>query len=246
MKNWQDELTWRIIAGILLTAAYTLAILILPVLAMSICGVDGGPEFPSLKNVIEVNELFLDKTFVFPVLLVSLITAQVVMLSLSLNLSRGKPRSRLNVWIPLSTAGLLLAELHFWAVAAVFCGIWGLEKGFDYMFLGLAPDSFTGIQATVTIVEIWLWIVWALVLWRLTRTKKPVALFMYLLKWLATGSVLVLLVAIITQIARKDLERAGMNYFSVTAGLGVLLLCIAPWLILRSRHRQPHADAPEP
>ncbi len=248
MKNWQDTLKWTGI-GLAVTAAYALALLTLPVLLMSVCGVHGELELPSLEDFIAVNELFLEDVSVFPVLLVSLITAQVVMLSLSLSLTRGKLRSRWQLLVPLITAGLLMAQLHFWGMTTIFIGIWE-EHGLKYMFFGLEMDDSASSIAVVIIEAVFLCIVWTLVFWRLTRTKEPVVLVKYLLKWLAAGSVIILFVTIVMirvfpASGYDFIPQLMISFLSVIAGLGVLLLCIAPWLILRFRRRQPHPAPPE-
>ncbi len=249
MKNWQGKLK-RTVAGLGVTAVYIFALVVMSVLVLCVCSVN---EL-SLKGII-VDSLFLAignylflvrETITFPILLASLAAAQLLLLFRALRLAGGKRQSRRQRLVLVIITALLLAELHFWSVTAIFCGTWG-EEGAKYMFYHLEVQDYDLISLATFLI---LWTVWTLILRWFTRSKESIVLFKYLLKWLAAAGVLILLIiTVISLIPTKSSElkiiKEIINYLGVTAGLGVLLLCIVPWLILRSRRRQPRPDPPE-
>ncbi len=262
MKNWQAKLK-RTIQAVAVPAAYTLAILLLPLLVLSVlyaCCLlaDGAKLCLGLLPYALYPFFYLPHKVSFRMpfsmsgLLVSLVVAQVLVRSLFLKLTRGERQSRRQRSALVIIAALLLAQLHLWGAAATFCSIWG-GKGIVYMFFGLPIPNYFVFQLTCLVAQMMLWGVWALVLRRLSQGKEAEVLFKYLLNWLAAGSGLVLLIAIVSQIRWRGSTSKIMTYFSMTTALGVLLLCIVPWLILHFGNsrtplptERPLAEPPEP
>jgi hypothetical protein len=163
------------------------------------------------------------------------ILVQLVLLSLSVDTSQKKFRSRTPVAITAALTGLLLMMLTVVGLFSLTVAITGESKFPD---LG----SWQRIAAIIGCV----WLVWGFLFYLLYRgSDDPVT---RALKWLLRGSVLELLVAVPTHVIvrrRHDCCAPAVTGFGITSGIAIMLLAFGPSVALLVKKRMERYERKE-
>jgi hypothetical protein len=170
--------------------------------------------------------------------MVLLVIGPLVLLIVSVDRSRERPKRRRHIAISATAAGFALALLVFAAVASVAAVVVGDDSGDVTSWIVLAswPSA---------------WLVWTLVFWRLGERLFDPARRIY--RWLVAGSVLELLVAVPSYlIVRQRHECSAPVYtaFGIATGLAILLMSLGPGALFlygaRMRRLSPRPESESP
>ncbi|HYM77375.1 MAG TPA: hypothetical protein VE377_15480 [Candidatus Dormibacteraeota bacterium] len=155
------------------------------------------------------------------------ILIQFTLLSLSVDTSQKRMRSRTPIVISAVTTGFLLMIVTAVVAFASTVVVTG-EAGF--------PDL--GGRGLIFAIIGGLWIVWGVLFYLLYRNATdPVT---HALSWLFRGSVLELLVAVPSHVIvrrRHDCCAPGVTAFGITSGIAIMLLSFGPSVLLLFKKR---------
>lgn len=146
-------------------------------------------------------------------LLIATITACAVALSgiglvfTRVRIARRRPITRASLWIPLIASGFLVGGLVIGAALALIECLKADERWLWGAWIG------GGV----------VWIVWAVLLWLLTRNTDPNSLAMRLHRYLLAGSVAELLVAVPCHVIVRRRDECCAGYLT---GTGICIGCV--------------------
>lgn len=149
--------------------------------------------------------------------------------------------------VPVFTAAFLFANVFFAGIFSLGCVFAGDDVFNIFSMLGRTDNR---EWLCFILIVLLLWMVWALVFYRMTRSDAPDALMARLRRWLFRGSILELLVAIPSHVIvrNKDMCCAPLgSFWGITTGLTVMLLCYGPGVFFlfaeRFARKRPPVDA---
>ena len=200
--------------GAVVTAVYTLVLLILVVPgAVAAFGV-GSPFWPQLvSGIIDVYQ----QRGVWIVLAVPIL-CQATLLFLSVDTSRRRLKPRSHIFLSCTAAGLLLMMLFFAGSISLSAGI--LHDHFDRII----PDS-----AWIYAILAGLWLAWGVIFYLFSRRSENVV--KRATRWLLRASVLELLIAVPCHVfvrRRDDCCAPAVTSFGIATGIAIMLLSFGP------------------
>lgn len=156
--------------------------------------------------------------------------SQLLFLRVPVRLTIGRPVSRASIWLPILVSGFWFGCLSFGCGAAIV----------ELLKIQNSSDPWW-----VFGVAIILWIVWAIIFFRISRAKEPGDIITQQSRWLLRGSILELLIAVPSHIVargRGDCCAGILTFFGITMGLSVMLLSFGPavFLLYYARWKRLH------
>lgn len=171
-----------------------------------------------------------------------------LMLVVPVDVSQKRLVPRRKLLVPVITAAFFLAVVVVSAAIAIGCAIFGDEVFESAEFYGTTDNGKTAVFFGIIAL---LWLMWAAVFYRQTKSSKPEDAARQVVRWLLRGSILELLVAIPSHVIvrNKDVCCAPMgSFWGITTGLTVMLLCYGPGVFFlfaeRFARKRPPVDAP--
>ena len=146
--------------------------------------------------------------------------SQAALLIIPVRVSLKKPTRTRPVWLPIITSAFLMAILIGSFIMAVSEAVRGKAFADENIWLYI---SLAVLLAT--------WAIWGFVFYKWSMKLEPGAFVAKVCRWLFTGSVLELLVAVPTHIVVRNRNYccAGIGTFcGITAGIAVMLLSFGP------------------
>ncbi|MEI6535435.1 MAG: hypothetical protein WCN98_08860, partial [Verrucomicrobiaceae bacterium] len=146
--------------------------------------------------------------------------SQFLFLRVPVRLATGRTVARGSVWLPVIVSGFWFGCLILGCGAAVLELVKFQNSDWPWLLIGAAIFS---------------WIAWAVVFFRISRTKDPKELIFQQSRWLLRGSILELLIAVPSHIVargRADCCAGILTFFGITMGLSVMLLSFGPAVFL--------------
>lgn len=210
--------------GVLITAFYFLLLLVLfgPVLLALAGDVDSSPT----------NVRSLSSAWIWIIWIAPLTVAQAVLLFMPVDTSRSRPRPRRDV---------------AWSIAAIVFAVGLLTLAAACSLVAaIAGDNFFEISAWWGLLAVILvWGGWGALfyVYRESISKR----LDRAMKWLLTGSILELLIAVPSHIIvrhRDDCSAPGVTAFGIATGIAVMLLAFGPSVLFlyqkrMNRYHQP-------
>ncbi|MGD8310336.1 MAG: hypothetical protein PVG98_12930, partial [Chromatiales bacterium] len=161
-----------------------------------------------------------------------LLGGEALLLLLSVDRSGPLLRRRTRLWVSVATTAALVGLLTFAAVVAVAAGVLG-DDVFNQPYV-------SPIDARWKILAWWLglWLSWAIILYlHLREVSAPLS---RVLRWLLSGSVLELLVAVPSHLIvrqRDDCSAPLATGLGIASGIAVMLLAFGPGVLFLYRKR---------
>ncbi|HUA16788.1 MAG TPA: hypothetical protein VMG31_15955 [Verrucomicrobiae bacterium] len=215
MKKW----------GLVVTLLYFLIVLILLVPATGILVADLPPSFSDITKLYQHWATWM-LAGIFAL-------CQVALLSLSVDQTRPRMRSRTPIAVSAVITGLCTATITAVVVLALYVVVRGESK---------VPDP--GGWLNVIAVFVILWMIWGVLFYRLYRNSEdPVT---RALSWLFRGSVLELLVAVPSHVIvrrRDDCCAPMVTGFGITSGIAIMLIAFGPSVLLLFKKRMERYPA---
>ncbi len=157
----------------------------------------------------------------FWLIIAVLIIAQFLLLRIPVAVANRRPLKQRSVWSTVITAALMMTLLVCGAGVSIFEIITKLEPKWDgdewwWVLAGLGPTT---------------WGMWAIYFYRSTHGSAPEVQMNKLKRYLWTGSILELLVAIPTHIVarqRADCCAGALTFIGLTCGISVMLFAFGP------------------
>lgn len=165
-----------------------------------------------------------------------IVLTQAMLLLYPVSKAKERPKPQRALWISIVVSGVLFSLLLLGVFASVSAAIWGDDQNSPAVIFWVVfiPVS---------------WFIWAFIFYRFAKTTNADSFMVHTLKWLITGSILELLVAVPCHVIvrHKDVCCAqGLTFYGIAAGLAVMALAFGPgiaFLILeRARGLKPSAD----
>lgn len=171
-------------------------------------------------------------------ILVVLFFAQLALLRVPVAVASRRPELQRPLWSTVLAAAFMMGLLLFGAGCALCETITQLEKSRGY-WLGFWLTTTLGLGS---------WAAWAAYFYRITRISPPELGMRRLQRYLWTGSILELLVAIPTHIVARNRDYccAGMlTFVGLTCGVSVMLFAFGPavYFLFVERWRRLHPGA---
>ncbi len=205
MRNW----------GIVITAFYVLVVIFLFTYGVVLL-VD-----PYLFDSIDFSDFFEGLTSAW-ILILIILPAQVLLLFLSVDTSWRRMQPQRHVMVTASLVGLAVAVL----TAGIFLGIGAVHWGDD--FLDSAWLENLQISASLAII-ILIWAFWAVLFYMFSRRASNIV--DSAVKWLITGSVLELLIAVPSHIIvrqRNECSAPLYSAYGIATGIAIMLMAFGP------------------
>lgn len=214
-----------IVAGLYVA---TLAVLTLPV-----CWVAFGPNN---LNWGDVFRLYI--SWQYWAWLALMFAGQFALLAVPVRVVSGRPATKGALWPTVLTGGLMAGALFVGGVYSI------LEFIFREHSAGWWPEA-------ALLAGLAIWIVWAVIFFRMSRRTGPLDLVSQQCRWLLRGSILELLIAVPTHIVARSRNYccAGvMTFIGLTAGISVMLFSFGPaiFFLYLERWRQLHPNPGNP
>lgn len=171
-----------------------------------------------------------------------------LMLVVPVDVSQKRFVPRRKLLVPVITAAFFLAVVVVSAAMAIGFAIFDEEEmGECLQFYGKTDAGTAGVFfGTIAL----LWLMWAVLFHRQTKSAKPEDAAAQITRWLLRGSILELLVAIPSHVIvrNKDVCCAPVaSFWGITTGLTVMLLCFGPGVFFlfaeRMARKRPPVDA---
>ena len=176
-----------------------------------------------------------------------MVLGAVLMLVVPVDVSQKRFVLQRKLLVPVITAAFLFANVVFAGIFSLASAIAGDEAFKPLEFLGNSGNR--PLYALFLIIAL-MWVVWAVVFYRMTRADAPEALMVRLKRWLLRGSILELLVAIPSHVIVRNKENCCAplgSFWGITTGLTVMLLCFGPGVFFlfadRFARKRPPVDA---
>lgn len=228
---------WAVLVAILY--GLMLSVLSLPVVSAAFYPVKGFKDAAeAFKAAKDLAEMFGYWQWWLWLLVMGL--AQTAMLAVPVSVASRRTMSRRPLVLTILASALMLGALVAGAIYSL-CEFAFAEKASDENHWILTNWIALGMGAVA-------WCVWALIFFRLSRTKEPRDLVSRLSKTLLKGSILELLIAVPTHIVARcrDYCCAGfMTFIGLTLGLSVMLFSFGPgvFFLFVARWRRLHPES---
>lgn len=198
-----------------------------------------------------------------------LLTAQVVLLLIPLDLREKRLKPRVNVLLPITVSGFLLANLFFAGLLSLLVGVFQ-EAGWE-AYAGLSESIFNNAlsrqilsalgspaiskdwQFALTFFQVVgvFWAIWAFIFYRHAKNDAAETLVRRITKWLMRGSILELLVAIPSHVLVRSKSTCcapAASFWGIATGISVMLLAFGPGVFFlfaeRVQRKKPKATLP--
>jgi thiol-disulfide isomerase/thioredoxin len=148
-----------------------------------------------------------------------IVLIQAMLLLYPVGKTKERPKPQRALWISIIVAGVLFSLLLLGVFASVAAAIWGDNQ-----------DGFSAVIFWVVFISL-SWFVWAFIFYRFAKATDADSFMARTLKWLVTGSILELLVAVPCHVIvrHKDVCCAqGLTFYGIAAGLVVMALAFGP------------------
>jgi hypothetical protein len=166
-----------------------------------------------------------------------LVTGQILLLLLPINISERRLPARRPLKIPVIVTGFFLANLFLAGIFSIMCAIFtdGAFSLFEFLdpstIFNSRPDSQGNGLWGIILLVIGFWLIWAVVFRSFAKSDDPDNLLKRLTRWLLRGSVLELLVAVPSHVIvrrRDDCCAPAGTFWGIATGISVMLLCFGP------------------
>ncbi|MEI9963061.1 MAG: hypothetical protein WDM76_18690 [Limisphaerales bacterium] len=164
-----------------------------------------------------------------------LVAGQALLLLLPINLERRLPARR-PLKIPVIVTAFFLGNLLLAGLVSILCAVFK-EDGllpFAYLSPSLSnPLNPNGLEFTTgTIITfVTFWLVWAIIFRNFAKVGEPTSLLKRITRWLLTGSILELLIAVPSHVIvrrRDDCCAPAGTFWGIATGISIMLLCFGP------------------
>ncbi len=145
--------------------------------------------------------------------------SQFALLAVPVRVASRQPVTRGPVWRTVLAGGLMAGGLAVGAFLSIY----------EFVFPDQHRTNWSGWSALS--LGALTWVIWALIFLRMSRRVQPNDLVSRLCRWLFTGSVLELLIAVPTHIVARGRNYccAGfLTFFGLTMGVSVMLFAFGP------------------
>ncbi len=247
MKRW----------AIYTAALYAIALLLLTVPITAVAFGDWGVN-QGVTSFTEILKLY--SAWQYWLWLGVLVTGQVLLLRLPINIAERRLPARRPLKTPVIVTGFFLANLCLAGLLAVLCAIFHDEASNVFGFVdwlrgkisGAPAENFrltdSGVFASVTILVLTFWTVWGLIFRKFAKSDDEQALVKRLTRWLLRGSILELIVAVPSHVIvrrRDDCCAPVGTFWGIATGISVMLLCFGPgvYFLFVERMRKLQAKA---
>jgi hypothetical protein len=168
--------------------------------------------------------------------LVVMFAAQFALLAIPVRAASLRPVTRGPIWRTVLAGGLMAGGLVSGAILSLY----------EFVFRDRDPGNWSGW--TVITLGIVTWCIWAVVFSRMNRNAQPTDIVSRQCRWLFTGSILELLIAVPTHVVARyrDYCCAGfMTFIGLTMGVSVMLFSFGPavFILLIERWKRLHPRA---
>ena len=169
-----------------------------------------------------------------------IVLLQAMLLLFPVSRAKERPKPQRALWASIITAGILFSLLLLGVIACVAAAIWrdNQDKCLALIFwIVFVPAS---------------WFIWAFIFYRFAKAASADSFMTHTLKWLITGSILELLIAVPCHVVIRHKDTCcapGLTFYGIAAGLAVMALAFGPgiaFLILkRAKCLTPKSDTVE-
>jgi len=166
-----------------------------------------------------------------------LVAGQALLLLLPLKITQRRFIPRRTLVVPCIVTAFLLANLFIAGIVDILCA--AFDEKWINAFLYLIPFSQdindpnvvpqVIIMAFVTLLAFW--VVWTIIFRHYADSDDPESLLKRVVRWLLTGSILELLVAVPSHVIvrrRDDCCAPIGTFWGIATGLAIMLLCFGP------------------
>jgi hypothetical protein len=172
-----------------------------------------------------------------------LVTGQVLLLRLPVNIAERRLPARRPLKIPIIVTGFFLANLCLAGLLAVLCAIFRDNAGNAFGFVdwlhgktsGASAENFRltdgGAFTSVAILVLIFWTIWGLIFRKFAKADDEQALVKRLTRWLLRGSILELVIAVPSHVIvrrRDDCCAPVGTFWGIATGISMMLLCFGP------------------
>ena len=185
-------------------------------------------------NLVDIGRFFM--TWQMRILAVLMVLAQLALLCIPVAVAAERPVARRHIITTVLAAAFMMGVLAFGAAASI------VEFGYK-------PGEKGSLWPIVAIV-LGSWVFWALWFYRCANTRRPDGKLKKITRFLWTGSILELLIAIPTHIVARQRNYccAGLfTFVGITCGMSVMLFAFGPavYFLFVERWKRLHPDNPQ-
>jgi hypothetical protein len=170
-----------------------------------------------------------------------MVAGQMLLLLLPIHIAERRLPARRPLKIPVIVTAFFLGNLFLAGLVSLLCAIFKDDAFNIFTFVDRIanlfrqqppnPQTTWGGIASILIVIIFFWIVWAIIFRRATKTDEPDAVLKRGMRWLLRGSILELLIAVPSHVIvrrRDDCCAPIGTFWGIATGISVMLLCFGP------------------
>jgi len=218
MRNW----------GIVITGFYAVVVIFLFTYGIVLLGAPDTIDFKGPGDFLEDPYMAL-----IPILII--VSAQVLLLFLSVDSSWRRMKPQRHVMVTVSLVGFMLTIL---AVAIVFA-IGVAYSGEDFQLITWLENSPENLQFSVSLAAVALiWASWTAVFY--TFSKRASSIVDSAVNWLIKGSVLELLIVVPSHIIVRQRDECSAPFYSaygIATGIAIMLMAFGPGILFLYRRK---------
>lgn len=265
MKRWA-------IVTVTLYALF-LVLMTVPLIYVASARLDVTPQGVSFQNRFNWEETWQGMThWAYWLWLAVFTSAQALLLFVPVKAAGGRPVARRHLLVPVVTGSFLLGNLCLAGIFSLIAAFKGDEMDKVLMvpvsLLNSLLHSLPGLasflgqrglmpgEETLAVIELLgfvgvAWLFWGLIFYSFAKADAEEALVRRTVRWLLTGSILELLVAVPSHIIirqRDDCCAPFASFWGILTGICVMLMCFGPGVLFlyarRMRDKQARLNKP--
>jgi thiol-disulfide isomerase/thioredoxin/tetratricopeptide (TPR) repeat protein len=166
-----------------------------------------------------------------------IVLLQALLLLFPVSRAKERPKPQRALWISIIVAGILFSLLLLGVFASASAAIWGDDQKHPSAVI------FWAVFIPMS------WFIWAFIFYRFAKTTNADGFMIRTLKWLITGSIVELLVAVPCHVIVRHKNvccAQGLTFYGIAAGLAVMALAFGPgiafFILKRVRNLKPKIE----